>query len=51
VWLATTLSTLLNFGPGHAWAWLTPAASVAMVAAGVAALLVPLPAARGRAWR
>jgi VanZ family protein len=42
--LAMTVSTLLNFGPGHAWAWLTPAASVAMVAAGVAALaLVPLP--------
>lgn len=40
---AMTLSTLLNFGPSHALAWLTPAASVAAVAAGVIALvLVPL---------
>jgi VanZ family protein len=39
-----TLSTLLNFGPQHAWAWLTPAAGPAL-AAGViaAALLSPLP--------
>ena len=41
---AMTVSTLLNFGPGHAWAWLTPAARVATVAAGLVALaLVPLP--------
>lgn len=43
-YVAMTLSTLLNFGPGHAGAWLTPAASVAAVAAGVLALLLaPVP--------
>jgi hypothetical protein len=43
--VAMTLSTLLNFGPGHAAAWLTPAASVAAAGAALVALaLVPLPA-------
>ncbi len=42
--LAMTVSTLLNFGPGHAWAWLTPSAHVAIAGAGVVALaLVPVP--------
>jgi len=41
---AMTLSTLLNFGPAHALAWLTPAATVgALGAALVAAAAVPLP--------
>jgi hypothetical protein len=41
--LSMTLSTLLNFGPGHAGAWLTPAAAVAAVGAALVALaLVPL---------
>lgn len=40
---AMTLSTLLNFGPTHALAWLTPAAAVgAAGAALVAAAAVPL---------
>ena len=40
---ATTLSALLNFGPVHALAWFTPAASVgALMAAGAALALVPL---------
>ena len=35
--LATTLSTVLNFGPEHAWAWRTPGAAMAMgVALGLA---------------
>ena len=35
--LATTLSTVLNFGPEHAWAWRTPGAATAMgVALGLA---------------
>jgi hypothetical protein len=39
-----TLSTLLNFGPVHALAWLTPAAVAGAVAAGLVALaLAPLP--------
>lgn len=39
-----TLSTLLNFGPRHAWAWLTPATGPALAAAvGVALALAPLP--------
>jgi VanZ family protein len=39
-----SLSTLLNFGPLHAWAWLTPTAVVASIAAALAALaLMPLP--------
>ena len=43
--VAMTLSTLLNFGPGHADAWLTPAAIVAAAGAALVALaLVPLPA-------
>lgn len=40
---AMTLSTLLNFGPAHALAWLTPAATVgALGAALVAAAALPL---------
>ena len=39
-----TLSTLLNFGPAHALAWLTPAAMAGTVAAALVALaLAPLP--------
>ncbi len=39
-----TVSTLLNFGPDHAWAWLTPAAGAGAAAAALAALtLVLLP--------
>ncbi|MBI5255550.1 MAG: VanZ family protein [Burkholderiales bacterium] len=39
--LATTLSTALNFGPAHAWAWRTPSALAALgVAAAIALLLV-----------
>jgi VanZ family protein len=42
--VAMTLSTLLNFGPAHALAWLTPAATVGAAAAAlVAAAAVPLP--------
>lgn len=37
---AMTLSTLLNFGPQHAWAWLTPAAGPALAAGVVAAALL-----------
>jgi hypothetical protein len=37
---ATTLSTALNFGPGHAWAWLTPTASAGVVGGAVVALLL-----------
>lgn len=38
--VATTLSTALNFGPDHAWAWLTPdVMSVMLAASGVAMLL------------
>jgi len=43
-YIAMTLSTLLNFGPAHALAWMTPGVSVATVAAAVTALaLVPVP--------
>ncbi|MEN9626937.1 MAG: hypothetical protein RJA10_163 [Pseudomonadota bacterium] len=42
---AMTLSTLLNFGPNHAAAWSTPAATVAAAGAALVALvLAPLPA-------
>jgi VanZ family protein len=38
------LSTALNFGPDHAWAWLTPRTTTALLAAtAVAALLAPVP--------
>jgi VanZ family protein len=41
--LAMTLSSLLNFGPAHAGAWLTSAAVVATVGAAIAAVaLLPL---------
>lgn len=41
---AMTLSTLLNFGPGHAMAWLTPASAPALLAGGLASLaLAPVP--------
>lgn len=36
--VATTLSTALNFGPDHAWAWFTPAAVTALVTGGAVAL-------------
>ena len=40
----TTLSTALNFGPSHAWAWTTPQALQALaVGAGAAALMSLLP--------
>ena len=35
---ATTMSTALNFGPEHAWAWRTPGAAMAMGVAVVLAL-------------
>ncbi|MBI3369141.1 MAG: VanZ family protein [Burkholderiales bacterium] len=38
--LATTLSTALNFGPSHAWAWRTPTVLVALGAATSVALLL-----------
>lgn len=39
-----TLATLLNFGPAHVLAWLTPAAVAALAGAAVAALaLLPVP--------
>ena len=48
--LATTLSTALNFGPQHAWAWSTPqvlaALAFAMLLAGLFSV-VPLRAAAG----
>lgn len=37
---ATTLSTALNFGPSHAWAWRTPTVLVALGAATALALLL-----------
>jgi hypothetical protein len=41
--LAMTLSTLLNFGPDHALAWMTPVTGPALLAAAVvASLLAPL---------
>ena len=41
---AMTLSTLLNFGPRHAAAWLTPAAELGLaLAAGLALLTLPAP--------
>ena len=42
--VAMTVSALLNFGPSHAMAWLTPAASVGALGTALAALaLMPLP--------
>ncbi|WP_395701695.1 VanZ family protein [Aquabacterium sp.] len=39
--VATTLSTVLNFGPSHGWAWLTPSVAVTLgVASGLALALV-----------
>lgn len=41
---AMAVSTLLNFGPAHAWAWVTAAALVGTLAAALVSLaLVPLP--------
>jgi VanZ family protein len=37
---ATTLSTVMNFGPQHAWAWMTPAVVPALVAASVVAAVL-----------
>lgn len=43
-WVATTVSTVLNFGPAHALAWLTPAVPVAwLLALGAALGLVLAP--------
>jgi hypothetical protein len=39
---ATTLSTALNFGPDHAWAWLTPDVATVLLAATALALLLAL---------
>lgn len=39
---AMTLSTLLNFGPSHALAWLTPASVPALLAGGLASLALAL---------
>lgn len=39
---AMTLSTLLNFGPGHAMAWLTPASVPALLAGGLASFALAL---------
>lgn len=36
--IATTLSTVLNFGPDHAWAWCTPDTLVALGTASLVAL-------------
>ncbi len=46
---ATTLSTALNFGPQHAWAWLTPAVIPALVTGSVAALALAAMPPRGAA--
>ncbi len=43
--VAMTISTLLNFGPGHALAWLTPVAVAALVGAATASVAL---AALGR---
>ncbi len=41
--VAMTISTLLNFGPGHALAWLTPVATAGLLGAAAASLaLAPL---------
>lgn len=40
--LAMTLSTLLNFGPQHALAWLTPAGNLALVLGAAGALVAAL---------
>ena len=42
---ATSLSTALNFGPQHAWAWATP---LSLAAVGTAAVLATLTAPLGR---
>lgn len=45
-----TLATALNFGPDHAWAWLTPAAAGAMTAALGATVLLAGVNPRGAAF-
>jgi VanZ family protein len=41
---ATTLSSALNFGPAHAWAWMSPGVPTALVMGSVLALLLlPIP--------
>jgi len=47
--LATTLSTALNFGPQHAWAWSTPQALAALAVAIVLAGLLSVVPARAAA--
>jgi hypothetical protein len=49
--LAMTVSTLLNFGPRHAMAWLTLRPMWPAGAALVALALVPCRSAWCRAWR
>jgi hypothetical protein len=46
---ATTLSTALNFGPQHAWAWITPSVVPALVVASLAGLVLALMPPRGAA--
>lgn len=46
---ATAWSTLLNFGPDHAWAWLTPTTVPGFIAGGVLALLAALMSRRANA--
>jgi VanZ family protein len=46
---ATTLSTALNFGPQHAWAWVTPAVVPALVVASLAGGVLALMPPRGAA--
>lgn len=44
--LGMMLSTAMNFGPAHAWAWFTPATAVALALAFLMALLLLLPSGR-----
>ena len=45
----TAWSTLLNFGPDHAWAWLTPTTEPGLIAGGVLALLAAFMSRRANA--
>ncbi|MBO9686810.1 VanZ family protein [Roseateles chitosanitabidus] len=47
--LSTAWSTLLNFGPDHAWAWLTPTTTPGLAIGGVLALLAALMSRRASA--
>lgn len=46
---ATAWSTLLNFGPDHAWAWLTPTTEPGLLIGGVLALLAAFLSRRANA--